>query len=376
MDLRTEQDLERVRQVALLQDDEIKRLGDVIQVLSKRLSEATGEDTLQQMLALIEAKRPKPESAPPPKPKPKKPRKKRKTFGPTDQPDLERQQVVIELPKEAQVCSGCGDPLVEAGFEDTSEMIDVIEVKYVVKQVAQKKYGCTGCDTLYRAPSPEKAIPGGRYSLDFGVKIAVDKYENHVPLARQERIAAGHGLKVSRNTLYNQIERMADELSIVWRAITAQILACAVIGLDQTGWPNLDQKSKKRWQVWCLTAPGLVAHIIRGDKTAKTFNDIVGDFGGVIVCDALSSHLAARRARAGPYTLAGCWAHVRRKFAEAEPDFPARRHRAPGFAPDRVQGRARAAAGLADRHPYAQDAQARCGDPLRTQRLGPADALR
>ena len=110
--------------------------------------------------------------------------------------------------------------------------------------------------------------------------------------------------------------------SLVWQAIIKNILLHAVIGLDQTGWPNLDRKGKKKWQVWCLTSPELVAHIIRGDKSTQTFLDIVGDYKGVIVCDALSSHLSAAKARAGPFILSGCWAHVRRKFAEAEPDFP------------------------------------------------------
>jgi len=324
MDLRTETDPERLRQVALLLEDEVKHLAGVVNALSKRLSDALGEDVQQQVLNLIEAKRPRPEVAPKP-PKPSEPRKARADFGPTPQPDLEHRQVIFELPEDARVCPECGEALVEAGFADTCEVIDVIDIKYVVKQVEQKKYGCTGCPTICRAPGPDRAIAGGRYGLDFGVKVAIDKYEHHVPLARQARIAAGFGLNVGRNTLYNQIERMADELSVVSRAIISQILACPVIGLDQTGWPNLDQKGKKRWQVWCLTAPNLVAHVIRGDKGAKTFNDIVGDFDGVIVCDALSSHLAARRARAGPYKLAGCWAHVRRKFAEAEADFPAAR---------------------------------------------------
>ena len=322
MDLRTEKDPERVRTVALLLEHENKYLTKVIAQLANELAEARGEDARQQALALIEAKRPGPEAAPkPPPPKPEKPRKTRTDFGPTEQPDLERTQAEFELPEEARCCPDCGGQLVDAGLADTSEVIDVIELKYVLKEVAQKKYSCTSCQTLCRAPGPERAIPGGRYGLDLGVKTAIDKYENHIPLARQARIAGSHGLRISRNTLYNQIERLADELAIVWKAIIAQILSFAVIGLDQTGWPNLDQKGKKRWQVWCLTAPGLVAHIIRGDKSAKTFSDIVGDFDGVIVCDALSSHSAAR-SRDGPYKLAGCWAHVLRKFRDAEPDFP------------------------------------------------------
>ena len=93
-----------------------------------------------------------------------------------------------------------------------------------------------------------------------------------------------------------------------------------MIGLDQTGWPNLGSKKQKAWQMWCLTTEKAVFHQIRDDKSAATFQALVGGYQGVIVCDALSSHSAA--ARDGPYRLAGCWAHVLRKFRNSVSDFP------------------------------------------------------
>ena len=322
MNLRTESDPKHLRKIAILLEDENKRLLEVIQWQADRLQkwEGTG-DEVQQALNLIEAKRPKPEVESP-KPSPKKPRKKRTKFGPNDQPDLSREQHTFALPEDEHKCPECGEDLrAEPALDDVSELITVIDVKYVVTENTQRKYRCGKCKCLCRAPGPERAVRGGRYGIDLGVKVAIDKYQHHIPLARQSRIMAEHGLHAPRNSLYTVIERMADELKLTWQAIINNILRADVIGLDQTGWPNLDYKGKK-WQVWCLTAPNLVAHIIRGDKSAKTFNDIVGDYGGVIVCDALSSHLSAVKSRAGPYILAGCWAHVRRKFTEAEPDFP------------------------------------------------------
>lgn len=73
--------------------------------------------------------------------------------------------------------------------------------------------------------------------------------------------------------------------------------------------------------MWCLTAPGAVVHRIRDDKSAETFIDLVGQYTGTIVCDALSTHAAGARASPG-IVLAGCWAHVFRKFEEAQPDHP------------------------------------------------------
>jgi hypothetical protein len=40
---------------------------------------------------------------------------------------------------------------------------------------------------------------------------------------------------------------------------------------------------------WCITAPGIVCHEIRDDKGADTFKALVGNYRGVIVCDALKT---------------------------------------------------------------------------------------
>jgi hypothetical protein len=77
----------------------------------------------------------------------------------------------------------------------------------------------------------------------------------------------------------------------------------------------------KPWQMWCITAPGVVCHKIGDDKGAATFRALVGRYNGVIVCEALKTHEAG--ARDGPgIVLAGCWAHIYRKFEEAAPDHP------------------------------------------------------
>jgi transposase len=106
-------------------------------------------------------------------------------------------------------------------------------------------------------------------------------------------------------------------------ALMKHVLAQPVIGLDQTSWPRLETDATKPWQMWALTAPGVVVHRIRDEKSAATFGALVGEYHGVIVADALGTHGAG--ARASPnITLAGCWAHVYRRFDEAAPGSPGR----------------------------------------------------
>jgi transposase len=195
-----------------------------------------------------------------------------------------------------------------AGQFEESELIDVIETRYELVKVKQQKYVCRCGGCVDTALGPERAVAGSRYSLAFAIKVVLDKWLDHLPLERQCRILERHGLVVTSQTLWDLANVLARRLAPLDAALAAHVLQQPVIGLDQTSWPRLETADSKPWQMWCLTAPGVVVHRIRDDKSAATFVDLVGQYTGTIVCDTLSTHGAG--ARAGPgIVLAGCWAH-------------------------------------------------------------------
>ena len=297
MDLRNETDIERLRQVALLQDAELTRLIEVLKAQSRELDRLKGGEALQQALALMEAARAKAETAAlTPRSAPKAERKRQKGHGPKAQPDLPRVTERFELDEPDRTCPSCGGALaVLAGMQETSEMIDVIEVQYRFVQVERLKYGCKCGGCVETAPGPERAVEGGRYSLRFAVKVASDKYCHHCPLTRQASMMAEAGLEVTSQALFDQCAALAKLLKPSYEAVLKHILAKSVIGVDQTGWPNLEKKCSKKWQVWCITAPGAVYHRICDDKSAATFTEILEGFEGTVVCDAAASHSAGAR---------------------------------------------------------------------------------
>lgn len=194
----------------------------------------------------------------------------------------------------------------------------------VAARKGESPCGCGACvDTALPAEGlPERNIDGGRYSAPFAAKVAIDKYLNHLPLERQVRMMAQHGLVATSQALWDQLLALALRLEPTWEAIRLDILAKPVLGVDTTGWPNLEDRAAKKWQMWCLTAPGRVYHQIRDDKSAASFCELLGAFTGTAVCDQAATNTAG--ARDGPgVRLGGCWAHIYRKFAEAEPDHPA-----------------------------------------------------
>lgn len=329
MDLRRESDIEQLRRVALAQQVQIEQLLRVLRAQASELRALKGNEAqLQQTLALIEdlSKQAEVKAAEVASTQTlsseDNPPKARETFGNTKQPALPTVEQIFELDEADKTCPSCGGMLTPMkGQFETTEMIDVVEVSYRVVQVKQQKYVCKCGGCVESARGPERAIEGGRYSLDFAIKVAIDKYLDHIPLARQERILRRHGLVVTTQTLWDQIHALGRRLESASRALMARLMAEPVIGLDQTSWPRLDGKGDKPWQMWCFTTPAMVVHRIRDDKGAQTFKELMAGFCGVVVCDALKTHEAGARDN-DAICLAGCWAHVFRKFEEAAPDHP------------------------------------------------------
>jgi len=330
VDLRRERDVEQLRRIALAQQVQIEQLLRVLSAKCRELEALKGDPAeLQQTLALLETLTKKAQEAAPPAGqdgahtgRDRSKDKPRGKFGPTPQPALPVEPMLFELDGADRVCPSCGGelrPMVDQ--VEASELIDVIEVSYRLVQVQQQKYVCRCGSCVETAPGPERAVPGSRYSLAFAIKVAIDKYLDHIPLARQSRILRRHGVEVTTQTLWGLLEGLERRLRAADGALFQDALADPVIGLDQTSWKRLDDKTKKPWQMWCVTTSKVVVHRIRKDKGKDTFTELVGDYRGVIVCDAAQTHEAGARS-SKHIQLAGCWAHAYRKFEEAAPDHP------------------------------------------------------
>ena len=329
LDIEHERDIERLRELARLQRSQLEHL---VAVLARKCAELQklkgGEDELQLALKLLEdaqkavAKTDETSHAGrPPEPTGNKPVAPQRGHGPTEQLALERVQQRCELDDADRICPSCSghlEPL--EGQVERSEMIDVVELKYQVVEVERQKYVCKCGSVVETAPGPERALDGGRYSLRFAIKVAFDKYVAHLPLERQARLMAHYGLDVTSQTLWDQCWAVTSLLEATYDALFERVRAGPVVGVDQTSWPDLEDKTLPPWQMWCLTAPGIVYHRICDDKSAATFKHLLGDYRGWVVADALGTHEAGARECRG-LKLAGCWAHVLRRFRDAAVDF-------------------------------------------------------
>ena len=252
----------------------------------------------------------------------------RRGHGPTAQPELPRVDMVHVLDQADQMCPQCGGTLRPmAGQTEDAEEITVVERRFVLVTHKRQKYrcACNGCVDTAPGPLRLAARPdarGRRYAPEFAVEVAIGKYGDHLPLERQARIMRREGLEVSSQTLWDQLEALATVLQPTYAALHQHVLAAPVIGADETWWRFMQGRGSKRWWAWSVTSADAVAYTILESRSQEAGRQVLNGYGGIVLADGYGAYEAL--ARAGPrFTLAHCWAHVRRKFVEAEPHYPA-----------------------------------------------------
>jgi transposase len=309
-DITIANDIEALRHIALELLRENQRLKAEIERLREQMERARkhryGRSSERRPKKSTQAKEPKPHRG----------------HGPTPQPKLPVEPELVTLSEErtCPYCNGSFEPL--DGMTEDSEMVTVVERRFVVKKVMRQKYRCQCGIGLITAPAPPKLIPGGRYSPEFAVHVAVEKYLMHMPLARQCRAMGHRGLRTTTQALYDQIEALARLWQPVYELLSEYQLGDDIIGMDKTWWPVMEKDSlSKRWWVWSITAPDAVFHHIAPSRASAVAESMLGNFQGIVVCDGYAVYESLAKKRSG-LRLALCWSHVRRKFFEAEANHP------------------------------------------------------
>src|SRR5436309_13240221 len=248
--------------------------------------------------------------------------------GPRAQAALPLVEVVHARSDDAAPCPQCGGTLDawKDQYEDAEE-IDVVERSFRLVRHRRQKYRCRCGACVVTAPGPPKLVAGGRYAVDFAVGVAVAKYLEHLPLARQVRQMARVGLTVDTQTLWDQLLALSHHLAPTYEALGADVLTAPVLGADETTWQLMEPGRSKTWWEWALCRPEAVVYRLLGTRSAAGAATVLGDYRGIVLCDGYAAYRALAKPspgeRAGPtITLAHCWAHVRRQYAEAEPSYP------------------------------------------------------
>ncbi len=236
---------------------------------------------------------------------------------------LPRIRVEHDLPESAKSCP-CGCQLTRIG-EEISEQLDIIPAKVQVIQNVRFKYACKGgCEeTIKTAPLPAQPIPKSNASPGLLAHIAVSKYQDALPLARQEKILQRIGVDIPRATLANWMIHLGRLIQPLINLMCETLLGYDILGMDETPIQVLKEVGRSpttNSYMWVQRGgpPGqpVVLFHYAPSRGHGVVLELLPDYQGFVQVDGYEAYETAATLLPG-ITLVGCMAHARRKFDEA-----------------------------------------------------------
>src|SRR5271170_1493876 len=245
---------------------------------------------------------------------------------PRRQPALKVLETITERIEPAEkICPHCGKTKCEIGCEK-SERFEYVPAKVIRHEILQPKLACPcGEGGVSVAPLPPQVIAQGQAGASLVAQVILSKYDDHLPLYRQQQQFERLGLNFPRQTLCDWVEQGAEWLQAIVREMKRELLAGDYLQVDETPVRVMDPEVQGRCATGYLWVAGrpdadviFEFHPGRGKEYAQA---LIGDFKGYLQRDGYGVYGALARGQPG-LIPAGCWAHVRRKFVEALDERP------------------------------------------------------
>jgi transposase len=242
-----------------------------------------------------------------------------------------------DLAESEKPCPCCGQMRDRIGSE-TSWQIEYIPGRFERIEHIRHKYACRHCEAdalhphIALADKSNQPIEKGLAGPGLLAYIATSKYADYLPLYRLESIFERNGLEISRATQGVWCGDVADIVKPLYELMVRRVLQSHVICTDDTvmpmQWPEKTKPAERRGtlrsRMWVYVGdeanPYNVFDFTLGrsrdgpatflkDYKATLLADAYGGYDGIVVGNDI--------------TRAGCWAHARRKFVDAEKTHPA-----------------------------------------------------
>lgn len=190
-------------------------------------------------------------------------------------------------------------------------------------------YSGTSSERMIKADHPKQLLRNSLASPSTVAGIMNAKYVNGAPLYRVEAEYHRYGINISRQTMANWVIQCADRyLAVLYDRIHEKLYDYHVIQADET--PVLVNKDGReagsKSYMWVYRTGkmydnALVLYDYQKTRKADHPREFLKDFNGVCVTDGYQVYHTIEKER-GDLTIAGCWAHARRRFDEAVKALP------------------------------------------------------
>jgi transposase len=244
-----------------------------------------------------------------------------------------------DLPEDQKSCPGCGELRQRIGSE-SSWQIEYIPGHFERIEHIRHKYACRHCDqngdgaNIELADKPTQPIEKGLPGPGLLAFVVTSKFADYLPLYRLESIFQRNGFEIDRATMSIWCRDVAETARPLYDLMVQRLLESHVICTDDTIMPMLAPGNGKTRQgrMWIYIGDADHPYNVF-DFTLSRSRDgpvrFLGDYNQTLLADGYGGYDGV--VTKGGITRAGCWAHARRKFVDAEKTHPAIAHEAVGL---------------------------------------------
>jgi transposase len=243
--------------------------------------------------------------------------------------DIPVERTVLDIPEDQKVCQETGKPLVKIGEEVTRKLAHK-PGSYFVKEIVRPKYAHPQASSTSGIRTAE--IPSGLLSRcladeSFLADILTKKFADHLPPYRISEILQRDNIQISRQILCEWVLRAGKALKPLYEEMKKAILKSENVFMDESP-VNMQDPGKgkvRQAYMWVLAGgknpnqPYKVYHF-RTDRKHSNAIEILKEYKGVLHSDKYGAYETIAKNENIIWTP--CWAHIRRKFFEAESGDP------------------------------------------------------
>jgi len=243
-------------------------------------------------------------------------------------PDLPVEREIIDISQADKVCGVTGKVLIQIGEEVTRKLAYKPD-SYYIKEIVRPKYalpeGSEG--GICTASLPDSLLTRCQADESFLADILTKKFADHLPLYRISEILSRQGIGISRQILCQWVLRTAKALEPLYNEMHRKILESGNVFEDESPIDMQDPGKGKVHQayMWVMVGgtqadPAYRIYNFRTDRKHENAENLLKSYQGVLHSDKYGAY--EKLANEKKLIWCPCFAHIRRKFFEAESGDP------------------------------------------------------
>jgi len=242
---------------------------------------------------------------------------------------LKRRTVIIDIPED-QKLGVDGLPRKIIG-EEVSEKLEIKPIEAVVIRYVRYKYADMsdqaglgdGDKTIITAPMPPQILPKTIATPSLLAYIVVSKFCDAIPFYRLSGILNRFDIDISRAKMSSWLLQLYFRYVKLEQLMFEDIFASYLLGLDETPLQVLDEPGRTNKQksfmfilFGRLAEKNIVMYKYQETRTTDWLKDKIENYKGYIQTDGYAGYNLLGKRKQKKH--AGCMAHSRRKFTDAE----------------------------------------------------------